>query len=360
LLSFSADSDSRGKVRPSNRSVAIQLWVIGALVPLAFIATGRVGEYDFAAFWVAANQALAGDAGAIYSQAATRTYSDALGLSGPTIFPYPPHALLLFLPFAPIDYIPAYLAWNVATAAFFYWAARPYLPDGLPPFLAALTPAALVCLDFGQTGLIFGALWLLAFRGQWAAVGLLTFKPHLGFLAILSLRGRRAFGMAALVALGLAVASLLIAPPAVWAEFVEHSIGHAQRLGAFKRWYFAGVTPAVGYGLLGWALFAIAGALLLARRVNAFTAATATFLISPYGFHYDMTVACLGFGLLAARHWDEMPVKHRIPIALGFLSPAIAISGTWWMPPLIGWALWAQTKYSQEINWPARTNGAKG
>jgi hypothetical protein len=105
------------------------------------------------------------------------------------------------------------------------------------------------------------------------------------------------------------------------------------------------VTPAIGYGFVGWIPFAAAGALLLARRVNAFTASTASFLISPYGFHYDMTVAALGFGLIAYLHWDRMPVSHRIPVALGFLSPVIASAGAWWIPPLLLWALWAQTKY---------------
>ena len=343
--------------RPTNRSIAIQFWIIGALVPVGFILTGKFGEYDFATFWVAARQVLSGEASAIYSQAATRLYADSLGLGWPTIFPYPPHALFLFLPFALLDYIPAYLAWNLATAGFFYWAARPWLPKGFPPALAVVTPAGLVCLDFGQTGLLFGGLWLLAFRGRWAALALLTFKPHLGLLGILSLRSWRAFWLATLLATGLIAASMLLFGPGLWAGFVEHTIGHAGKISAYKRWLFAGVTPAMGYGLWGWLPFAVAGALLLAQRINAFTAATATFLISPYGFHYDMPVACLGFGLLIFLHWRDMPIVHRIPIALGFLAPVIAIGGTWWMPPILGCALWAQTKY--ELSWPLRSDESR-
>ncbi len=174
--------------RPTNQSVTLQLWLIGALVPIAFILTGKAGQYDFAVFWIAAKQAIMGEASSIYSEAATRLYTEQLGLTVPTIFPYPPHALFYFLPFALIPYIPAYLLWNAASAAFFYWAARCYLPRGFPPVLAILSPAALICIDFGQTGLLFGGLWLLAFRGKWAAVALLTFKPHLGLLSILSLK----------------------------------------------------------------------------------------------------------------------------------------------------------------------------
>lgn len=339
--------------RPSNRSIAIQMWVIGALVPLAFILTGPAGEYDFAAFWVAGRQVLDGAAAGIYSTAATQGYADGLDLSGATIFPYPPHALFLYAPLALIGYIPAYLLWNLASAAFFYAAARPYLPQNFPPILTVLTPAALICLDFGQTGLLFGALWLLAFRGSWAAVALMTFKPHLGILAILALKTRAAFIKTSMLAAMLIGASVLLFGIALWFGFIEHSLRHAAQLAALKRWLFAGVGPAMAYGLWGWIPFAAAGGLMLARNVNAFTAATASLLVSPYAFHYDMPVASLGFGLLAFGHWHEMPTGHRIPVALGFLSPIVALMGAWWVPPLLLWALWIQIKYDAASTIPS-------
>ena len=332
----------------TNLSVTIQVWIIGALVPLAFILTGPVGKYDFAAFWVAGSQALSGDATSIYSTAATQVYADHLGLGGATIFPYPPHALFLFMPFALIPYIPGYLVWNLVSACLFYWAARPYLPDRMPPILSILTPAALICLDFGQTGLIFGALWLLAFRGKWAAVAAMTFKPHLGVLSILALRDRSALIKTTILASVLIAASALIFGAALWLGFVEHSILHGEKMVWMKRWLFAGVGPAMAYKLWGWVPFAVAGALMLARNVNVFTASTASFLIAPYAFHYDMPVAALGFGLIIFNHWSEMPIRHRLPIALGFLSPEIAIIGAWWIPPILLWSLWTQIKYDIE------------
>lgn len=343
------------KANPTNYSAAIQLWIIGALAPTLLMITGKVGEYDFAAFWVAGRQFLDGAAVEIYSTAATQAYADRLGLGGPTIFPYPPHALFLYAPFALIDYIPGYLVWNLLSAAFFFWAARPYLPERFPAVLSILTPAALTCLDFGQTGLLFGALWLMAFRGKWAAVAVMTFKPHLGILSILSLRSRAAFLKAGLLAAVLVVASVLLLGFALWLGFIEHSLGHGQRFTLMKRWLFAGVGPAMAYGLWGWVPFAAAGGLMLARNVNVFTAATASFLVSPYAFHYDMPVASLGFGLLVFNHWREMPVSHRIPVALGFLSPAIAITGAWWIPPLLLWSLWIQVKYDAGSTGPRST-----
>ena len=236
------------------------------------------------------------------------------------------------------------------TAAFFYWAARPYLPTGFPPLLVVLTPAALICMDFGQTGLLLGGLWLLAFRGKWLALALLSFKPHLGLLGVLSLRNWQSLAKAMLFGLVLLSATAAVWGPSLWVDFFNHTITHAAEMGIRKRWFFAGVTPAIGYGMLGWIPFAVAGGLLLARNVNAFTAATASFLISPYGFHYDMTVACLGLGLIIFSNWNDMPFKHRLPMALGFLSPVIALLGVWWVPPILMWALWAQTKYSVLIH----------
>lgn len=329
-----------------NRSVALQFWLIAALVPMALMVTGDVGNYDFAAFWIAGKQALAGTP--VYSAASAQIFADRFTNSASLVFLYPPHALFLFIPFALVPYIPGYLLWNALTAACFYWAARPYCPTGFPRILVVLTPAALTCLDFGQTGLLFGALWLMAFRGKWAAVALLTFKPQLGLLSILSLKDRRSLLYCALMVAALAAASAAIFGPRSWVDFVNSSIGHTDQLGHQKRWLFAGVSPAIGYGLVGWIPFAVAGALLLARRVNVFTAATAAMLISPYGFHYDMPVACLGFGLLIYERWGEMPFRHRLPVALGFLSPVIAIAGAWWAPPILVWALWGQVSVQND------------
>lgn len=318
-----------------HRSVIIQLWIIGAIFPLLLVAIAPGLALDFGPLWLAAKQMLSGQALEIYNSAA-----------GPeTVFPYPPHAALIFLPFALLPQSAAALAWNVLSGLFFFWAARPYCPRGFPTVLAILTPAAIICFTFGQTGLLLGGLWLLAFRGKWPAVALMTFKPHLGLLSILSIRSWG--NLVKIIGLVIAMIALtvILFGPQLWQSFIEHSLAHGARIGGNKRWLFAGVTPTFGYGIWGWLLFALAGALLLARNVNAFTAATATFLIAPYGFHYDMTVVSLGFGLLAYRHWHHMPIRHRIPVALGFLSPIIAVSGTWWMPPILGCALWAQSKY---------------
>jgi hypothetical protein len=44
-----------------------------------------------------------------------------------------------------------------------------------------------------------------------------------------------------------------------------------------------------------------------------------------------------------------MPLWHRLPIGLGFISPVIALAGVWWVCPILFWALWAQVQYDYEL-----------
>jgi hypothetical protein len=213
------------------------------------------------------------------------------------------------------------------------WTARPY------GRFAILTPGALMCLYYGQTGLVVGGLWLLAFRGGWPAVALLTIKPHLGFLSVLSLRS---VGQATKVALLAILLALPFAP--LWPDFIAHTFGHVGKVRDGQVWHFVAVSPAIAYGLVGWIPFAAAAALMLARNVNVFTAATAALLIAPYAFSYDMPVACLGIFLTARRHWEEIGTFDRLALALGFLCPSIARFGIWWVPPILLWCLWVQVK----------------
>lgn len=341
-------------------STLIQISVMGAFLPLLFIIevviSGRT-ETDFATFWVAGKMALAGNAAGAYDPIASAAAAKALlGIEGIN-FPYPPQSLFFFAPFALLPHVAALLTWNVATAALFVVAARPYLPKGFPPLLAVLTPAALLNIFFGQTGLLFGALWLFAFNGSWLAVALIAFKPHMGILSALTLRSRKRFALASAAVAGLVLLSIIAFGLESWRAFIDHGMSHA---GEFetgvgeitqrRRWLFAGVSPAIAYGLVGWIPFAAAAALMVARNFNVFTAATAAILISPYGFHYDLTVVTLGFGIAIFTQWDELPTWRRIALALGFLSPIVSMAGAWWVPPVLLFTLWAQVTQQESAD----------
>lgn len=253
-------------------------------------------------------------------------------------FPYPPHALFLYLPFAFLPFLAAWAVFNLFGLALFLIAAQRYLPKGFPPLLAIATPAALFCVLYGQTGLIVGALWLWAFNGRWQAVALLTFKPHLGVLSALSLKRKTLLPTVGL-AVGLIGASALIFP-AWWPQFFSQLFQQSNAIGQNTKWPFIAVGPAIGYGFIGWAFFALAALLLLSRKVDAFTAATAALLVSPYGFHYDMPAASLGF--LITLNAERSPAKVAA-LAAALLIPVLVRFGAWIAPPVLLWTLWVQT-----------------
>ena len=304
--------------------------------------TGDLIGRDFSAFW------LAGHAGG-------KPYDSLAGLakqSGwPSVavynFTYPPPVMFITRMLAVLPLRPAFLAWNAAGMLLFYLAARPYCPKGFPRILAIISPAALLNDNFGQMGMFTGALWLFAWRGSNLCAAALAIKPHIGFLVLIDLvrerRVPRAIGWGiALIAITAGVFGL-----SIWLDFFHHVVafqGSAVVKSTFAVWFFQSTTPYLGYGPFGWLCFAIAGSLLLARNCNVWTAATATFLISPYGFHYDMPVVCLGFGVLAFERWNGLAWFEKVLVMLAFSVPALVYFGTWFASPILLGGLWVQTR----------------
>lgn len=253
-------------------------------------------------------------------------------------FPYPPHALFLYVPFALLPFLAAWAVYNLYGLALFLLAARHYLPKGFPTILALGTPATLVCVLYGQTGLIVGALWLWAFRGKWQAVALLTFKPHLGVLSALSLNRKTLLPTVAVVG-SLILASVLVFGE-WWPQFFSQVEKQSAAMSQNAKWPYIAVGPAIGYGLAGYAVFAVAALYLLSRHVDVFSAATAALLVSPYGFHYDMPIASLGFALAL---YKETSGIRTLGLAVALMLPLLVQFGAWIAPPILLWALWAQT-----------------
>ena len=52
---------------------------------------------------------------------------------------------------------------------------------------------------------------------------------------------------------------------------------------------------------------------------------TATFLIVPYAFNYDMTVVCLGFAIILFTHWSRLTRNEIIVATLCFACPALTM-----------------------------------
>jgi len=326
--------------------VLAALWLSGMAGAFFLMGDTPIAGRDFASMWLA-GRAIRADIN-VYDLEALRAFGHQL-LHANTHFnyTYPPHALFLAVPVSVLPITISFIVWNLLSAALFFWAARPFVPRGMSPVLSILTPAALVNCIFGQYGLLTGSLWLLAFRGSGLAAGALTFKPHMGFLVLPALwRNKKTLSIAIWSAVGLVLTSAIVFGH--WPDFIRHvtMVQGGKLIGRSESvWVLTGTTPMFGYGMLGWLVFAASGAWLLARNYNVFTAATATFLISPYGFHYDTTVVCLGFGILIFTKWNDMTFGARVICWLAFLTPEIVSLGTWWVPPILLAGLHVQTRF---------------
>lgn len=252
------------------------------------------------------------------------------------IFPYPPIALPLLWPLRPLSLHASFWLFNLATCAAFAFAAKPftrYWP------IAALTPGALVCFSYGQTGFLVGAFWLLAFNRFSPAVGLLAFKPHLGFLSMLTLRSRRSWMAASATVALLSILPTIAYGSSIWLKWFERAHDFAGVAATWDQWDYISVSPAVQWGFWPWLAMASIAALLLVRRADVFTCATATLIISPYGFIYDTPAASLG--IVLALIDERNPLKVAI-LAIALLAPSMIMFSAEWAPAAFLAALWVQ------------------
>jgi hypothetical protein len=348
----------------------VLLWLLGAVmaitltgIDVVFPVIDRMIGRDFTNLWIGGKLALAGHASCAFDVNCFRLdmYRE-LGLLGLQNYSYPPMVLLLDAPFALLPYYWALALWTALGIAFFVWCARPFLPKGFPPILVALTPAATINIWNGHYGFLLGGLWLLTFRdietkparaGIFA--GLLTFKPHLGLMIAATVVRRRWALLAAIAAVVvLVVVSSLVLGPWTWGDFFTGTTAEQTHVltRSSSEFYFRMMPSAyVGYGkgiigVTAQILFALAAIALLARsgKWDAFSASTATFLIVPYAFNYDMTVACLGFVLLLFERWSSLSRVERGVIALAFFSPELTYYAGFAVPPILLAALYLQLK----------------
>lgn len=365
------------------------LWIVGNLLVVGLFAIDlsqlhglRVADNvmwgrDFLNLWAGGRLAIAGRLDALYDLG---RYHDFLQASfGPLalhIYSYPPTSLLLDLPFGALPYPLAYALWTIGGAALFGWAARAHLREaGLPAWLALATPAATINLWAGHFGFLMGALWLLAFRdldGRPKRAGLTTalmaVKPHMALLIPLLLLRRGRWTTILVAGAGvaaIAVASLLAFGPGLWRTYLHATAALEVSTMAMGDQFFqtmmvtttvamhqhaltaplagiAQIATAVAALVLLWRAMAGGGA--LARL--CFPAATATFLVLPYAFDYDMTVAALGLMLTLHRRWDALAGWERAVLGAGFLVPQggilLAMAGVPLVPVILLAALVVQ------------------
>jgi alpha-1,2-mannosyltransferase len=322
----------------------------------AFMGTGHIWGRDFVNVWTGGRLVMEGHADLIYSLREYVAYQqEFVGPIKPHYYSYPPSSFFLAAPFGLLPYFAALTLWLTATLAFFLWAAKPYVKDtpNFPLFFAAVTPAATINIWAGHYGFLVGALWLASFariehapRRAGVFAALLTIKPHLGLLLpplLLARRAWRTILVAAIGAVAMVVVSGLVFGFDLWLEYLVKMSRFQASLLEDQTSFFLAMMPGTFTSLryitpssenAAWIAHIGVSAIALflywraQRRVEgwkdlAFIAATATFLILPYAFNYDMTVVSLGFGLLLFRYWDELPIWQRAVLIGGFLSPQL-------------------------------------
>jgi len=367
------------------------LFIVGNLLVIGLFAIDisqihgfRVGDNvmwgrDFLNLWAGGRLAIEGKLDALYDLG---RYHDFLQASfGPLalhIYSYPPTSLLLDVPFGALPYALAYVLWTLGGAALFWRAARPHLREaGLPTWLALATPAATINLWAGHFGFLMGALWLLAFRdfdGKPKRAGLTTalmaVKPHMALLIPLLLLRRMRWSTILVAGAGvvvIVVASLLAFGPELWRTYLHATAALEVSTMAMSDQFFqtmmvttttamhrhALTAPLAGIAQVVTAVAALAllwrtGGRDMPLARLCFPAATATFLVLPYAFDYDMTVAALGLMLTLHRRWDTLAGWERAVLGAGFLVPQgcilLAMAGVPIVPVILLAALVVQLR----------------
>jgi alpha-1,2-mannosyltransferase len=321
---------------------------------------------DFVNIWHAGYEAQVAGSDAVYDRDAYRaSLKDRVGIGGIYAFSYPPHMLMMALPFGAIGYIPALLIWTVAGLALFWAAARPWLKEaGLPSWAVFLLPGAIVNLWAGHFGFLIGAL---ALYGFWhaqdrpvragGAFALMTVKPHLGLLVPLVLLMKqkwRATIAAALGAMALGLASLFLFGAGAWQAWLGSTLSFQFTLvGGNQASEFIYMMPTIARAAeamgvtaapiqWGVAIAAIATLIRVHRQASArqlgLMSQVATFLILPYVFHYDMVILSLIALIVARQSRSRWYMPDRLICAAAFLVPLMQVplaKAGYWPSPLI-------------------------
>lgn len=339
---------------------------------------------DFANLWTGGRLVRADLISKLYDIPAYQAYQRHLfGPIGQHSFSYPPITFPLSSALSRLPYPVALLIWQTAGGLFFIWTARPWWPRKCGSAgLAVLTPAALVNLWAGQYGFIIGGLFLLGWRQvelgrsvrAGICFGLMLMKPQLAALIplALALRGewKTIISGAATVAV-LVVSSIIAYGVQPWRDllfgtgpFLAHLIDARGSFFGFMSTSTATAAFSAGAGFaltlclqaaaaaIGLYVVVKSGLRPIPLRNLALITATATFVVLPYGFNYDMTVPMLG-ALQLMTDSRQSAMERRLAF-YGFIAPQfgmlLAAARMPLMPVLIVGLLYAQYRAATLLN----------
>lgn len=382
----------------SRRRVSPVLWVAG-IISAGFLFRFDIGNFadgfvtgntywgrDFVNVWTGGHLVRSGDFATLYDIDAYRRFQRTL--FGPIArhnYSYPPVSFPLAALFSLLPYWAALVAWLAGTGALFVQACRRWWPaEAGAPWLALLTPAALLNVWAGHYGFLLGALFLFGWdrldrKPVQAGVlfGCMLIKPHLALMVGGALLVRRAWTA---IAAGAATVGVLVAVTGLafgWELWPEYLFGvgrtQAGMIDAEDN-LFGLMSTSVATALLrlthhlgpvsavqtAVSLTAVAAVALAARscrstRQLALFAATCTFLALPYAFNYDLTVVMLG-ALVALANGRN--AGERLIAGIAFLAPSWGMLAAYFAVPAIPLALaglamvqWRQLREGRREAW---------
>lgn len=340
--------------------VGLALVYLGRTLEYFVNADGLVDKFgyivgrDYIATWLAAKLTLAGQVAAVfdpelYRQAMEKAFGPGLTLH---LWLYPPHYLLMILPYGLLGYVGSLVVWSVSTLAVYLAAVLGGLTRHWQAFVVlALAPATYANLFFGQNGFITGALLIGGLRllqnhpilaGM--CFGALTVKPQLGLLipvALVAMGAWRTIASAALTGAALMGLAAAVFGPQVWLDFVNVTTGQQSMLMH---------TPSTGVHMMMVTTFAsvirLGGPMELALALNLVVGLAAVavvfwtyrqpvpavlrhavlvvaiYLPAPYGLIYDMPA----LAAMCVWLWLAAPGLFR-PVGMKLLLLA-----TWILP----------------------------
>lgn len=359
-----------GRIMPWTRVLP---WIIGGALVAVLLALrvpamlgGGDGAWhgDFANLWAGGHYVAARDWSALYDQRHFTDWQTArFGEVGQRVFSYPPTMFPITQLAALVPYKLGLVLWLVTTGALFVAAARRWWPHGAgPAWLAVLTPAALINIGFGQSGFLYGAIWLAIFANldrrpvlAGALVAAFVTKPQLALLIplIFALTGNwRAFVVAGVASVAAIAGSIALYGVVAWQQFFAAAVPRQAGYVDAGRDFFVNLSTSTvtvvhqwtGIWPLAWAVHIVVAlgalAVLLAAlrdrasaRDMAMIGATATFLILPYALSYDLVVPAIAAWAIIANRDSERADRRLAEI--GFVAPQLAIIvGVLWQPVL--------------------------
>jgi alpha-1,2-mannosyltransferase len=321
-------------------------------------ANGTPVAGDFINMHAAGRLTAAGDIPTIYDPDAFMAYERTVVAKpiGLRLWAYPPHSLLAVWPFGLMGFYAGLATWSLLGLVVLGLGARRLGLDAMETAIIVLSPAALQCLYFGQTGNFFTGLLLLALASKRPMDGisavsaaLLTMKPQTGFLLpLLWLMQWRWRLILLTTGLTLALAALAIVVFGVdpWRDYVSLTLPLLSELEKYGSGPFMLMMPSVFMALrlfgvggdpalyvhLGFAAIVLVVLAVGLRRSREPLTQSAmlllgTALATPYLHSYDLAMVACG-ALLVARQQDRFSLA-------GHLALLILVVLAWGLPNLI-------------------------